>query len=96
MSRCSKCNAAAFEHVSPKEAARGHVPAYVYNTVGDFWRCTQCSKIFWMGPKSKAAVRLVEGMLQRMRHDTESPFENFWNDGYQEEAPPDAPISMVM
>ena len=49
-----------------------------------------------MGPKSKAAVKLVGGMLQRMRHDHESPCENFWNDGYQEDAPPDAPISMVL
>lgn len=33
MSRCSKCNAAAFERVEPRERARPHVPPHVFDLV---------------------------------------------------------------
>jgi hypothetical protein len=33
--------------------------------VDEIWRCGNCSKIFWMGPKSYNAIELVGGMLKR-------------------------------
>eukprot|EP00877_Chromochloris_zofingiensis_P011233 jgi/Chrzof1/6363/Cz18g05220.t1 len=65
MSRCSSCNAAAFQLLQPKATARGLVPDHVYDLVDEFWRCGVCGKVYWMGPKSYAALSLMEGLLQR-------------------------------
>ena len=35
MSRCSKCNAAAFELIMPREDAQALVPAHIYDVVRD-------------------------------------------------------------
>jgi hypothetical protein len=50
--------------------------------VDEIWRCGQCGKVFWMGPKSYNAIELVGGMLRRARGEEEAGCENFWNDGY--------------
>ncbi|GIM13011.1 hypothetical protein Vretimale_16204 [Volvox reticuliferus] len=82
MSRCNACNAAAFQLISPREAARELVPPRVFQLVEEFWRCGCCGKVFWMGPKSASAIALVGGMLARSRRPEEPTMFSFFNDGY--------------
>lgn len=63
MSRCAACNCSAFVRLSPKEAAQPLVPRHVYDVVDEFWRCGGCGKVFWVGPKSHSAQRLVERLV---------------------------------
>eukprot|EP00775_Hariotina_reticulata_P004540 gene4540-4792_t len=63
MSRCSHCNAAAFQQISC-EAAEPFVPAHVLEVVDEFWQCAACGKVFWMGPKSYAALDLLSGLFE--------------------------------
>ncbi|KAK9830037.1 hypothetical protein WJX72_009327 [[Myrmecia] bisecta] len=81
LSRCSKCNAAQFELVEPRERVQGWVPEHVYSRVEEFWQCGRCRKVFWMGPRSQAAIELVGGMLSRMRTQDESPCADFFAEG---------------
>ncbi|KAF6257473.1 hypothetical protein COO60DRAFT_1701845 [Scenedesmus sp. NREL 46B-D3] len=62
MSRCSVCNAAAFEQIS-RAAAAALVPPRVMEVVEEFWRCGSCGKVFWMGPKSQAAIDLLSSLF---------------------------------
>lgn len=62
MSRCSACNAAAFQRISHEEAAQ-HVTERLLELVQEFWQCGKCKKVVWMGPKSYAAISLLEGLF---------------------------------
>lgn len=63
MSRCSECNAAAFQLIQPKEAVRGRVSERVFELVQEFWECGSCHKVVWMGPKSHNAIEMVQRLL---------------------------------
>jgi uncharacterized protein with PIN domain len=51
LSRCLTCNSL-LEGVA-KEALKGFVPAYVYESHEQFRRCPLCRKIFWPGTHSR-------------------------------------------
>lgn len=56
LSRCSQCNSADIAKVD-KDAIQDVVDAKVFNYVTRFWQCQACKKVFWVGPKSDAAVQ---------------------------------------
>ena len=64
--------------------------------VEQFWRCGNCEKIFWMGPKSEAAIELVSGMLARARGPSEAAGVSFFNDGYLPAAAEDADVAEAL
>lgn len=45
--RCPLCNAVLQE--LPREAARGRVPPYVYQTQQEFYVCPVCDRVYWAG-----------------------------------------------
>jgi len=47
VSRCPKCNSP-IERV-PKEEVRDLVPPRSWATHTEFWRCTGCGQVYWMG-----------------------------------------------
>ena len=47
MSRCPKCNAAAFRLV-PQEHVAARVPERVLGIVEEFFECGACLQVFWM------------------------------------------------
>uniref|UniRef100_A0A383WME7 Mut7-C RNAse domain-containing protein n=1 Tax=Tetradesmus obliquus TaxID=3088 RepID=A0A383WME7_TETOB len=66
MSRCSVCNAAAFQQIA-RGAAEALVPPRVMEVVEEFWQCGNCGKVFWMGPKSQAAIDLLSSLFTNGR-----------------------------
>jgi len=55
LTRCSVCNSAAYMRIG-REEARAHVPARALAAVEAFWRCDDCARVVWWGPKSDRAV----------------------------------------
>lgn len=47
LTRCLRCNTPLEE--ADKEAVKGLVPPYVYDTQRDFSRCPSCGRIYWGG-----------------------------------------------
>jgi uncharacterized protein with PIN domain len=47
MSRCPKCNAAAFRRI-PKDSVRDRVSERIFEIVDEFFECGGCLKVFWM------------------------------------------------
>jgi uncharacterized protein len=45
--RCILCNVEL--SVADKEAVKGRVPAYVFETARDFFICPECRRIYWQG-----------------------------------------------
>ncbi|WIA30602.1 hypothetical protein OEZ86_000682 [Tetradesmus obliquus] len=72
MSRCSVCNAAAFQQIA-RGAAEALVPPCVMEVVEEFWQCGNCGKVFWMGPKSQAAIDLLSSLFTNGR--TAKPYQ---------------------
>ncbi len=62
LSRCSQCNSAAIRRVEQAEIQHV-VDAKVFKHVNRFWQCQDCDKVFWVGPKSGAAVQNILGMM---------------------------------
>ncbi len=62
LSRCSQCNSAAIRRVQQAEIQHV-VDAKVFKHVNRFWQCQDCEKVFWVGPKSDAAVQNILGMM---------------------------------
>jgi uncharacterized protein with PIN domain len=46
-SRCLLCNALITE--IPREEAEGKVPDFIFHQQREFFRCPQCSRIYWQG-----------------------------------------------
>jgi len=63
MTRCSSCNRAPLQLVEPKEAARERVPERIFEIVREFYDCSGCGKVFWVGPKSDSAAKLMESLF---------------------------------
>jgi hypothetical protein len=61
LSRCLACNDALVE--ASREAARGAIPAYVYETQSQFKSCPRCGKIFWAGTHRASVIRTIEKLL---------------------------------
>jgi hypothetical protein len=47
LSRCTLCNAPVIKINKNKVIKK--VPSYAYETHDDFWICTECGRIYWMG-----------------------------------------------
>ncbi|KAG1680371.1 hypothetical protein FOA52_015462 [Chlamydomonas sp. UWO 241] len=62
MTRCPRCNAAQFR-VAEREGVEGRMSARVYESVAEFFECGGCTQVFWMGPVSRSAIELMEGLL---------------------------------
>eukprot|EP00004_Rigifila_ramosa_P015660 TRINITY_DN364_c0_g5_i1.p2 TRINITY_DN364_c0_g5~~TRINITY_DN364_c0_g5_i1.p2 ORF type:complete len:401 (-),score=75.07 TRINITY_DN364_c0_g5_i1:37-1062(-) len=57
MSRCSKCNSAAFEELPrPVARARTSVSAEVFARIQQFWGCAKCAHVYWVGPTTSTAL----------------------------------------
>eukprot|EP00873_Tetraselmis_striata_P027358 jgi/Tetstr1/447622/TSEL_034983.t1 len=60
MSRCSRCGSAALGKIDHDEAAASEeVPERMLDIVQDFWQCSECRKVFWVGPKSQSAMTMI-------------------------------------
>lgn len=46
-SRCTICNG--MIRITKKESVKDDVPPKVYEYCDEFWRCSECSKIYWKG-----------------------------------------------
>ena len=55
MSRCPKCNIAAFRLV-PREHVASRVPEKVIDLVEEFFECGECLQVFWMVRKPRKVV----------------------------------------
>jgi uncharacterized protein with PIN domain len=53
-SRCSLCNAELIR--IPAETVFGAVPDYVFETVSDFRKCPECSRVYWPGSHRKRMI----------------------------------------
>ncbi len=62
LTRCLRCNDV-LEDI-PKEAARGHVADYVFNTQERFLRCPGCKRLFWAGTHRERMREAIERMLK--------------------------------
>lgn len=62
LSRCSQCNSADIAMVD-KAAIEDVVDPKVFNYVTKFWQCQECKKVFWVGPKSDAAVQNILSLV---------------------------------
>ena len=66
MGRCAACNAADFRLLD-RAAAAGRAPPAMLESELEVFECGACGKTYWMGPKSFAALALVEGRMARAR-----------------------------
>lgn len=62
MSRCLVCNGI-ISDVIDKELIRELVPEYVYLNNNKFYRCNQCSKIYWEGSHTKNFINKINKFL---------------------------------
>ena len=65
--RCTLCNNLIRE--IPKKQADGRVPAFVYHSVGKFYYCDRCDKIYWSGSHIKLARELLSQLSIGENHD---------------------------
>jgi uncharacterized protein with PIN domain len=62
-SRCTRCN----RPVEPlaKEAVRGRVPEYVWQTQAHFSACPRCGRVFWPGSHTQRYQRKINYWFKR-------------------------------
>ena len=64
-SRCPQCNAEL--RSAPKEEVANKVEKNTFDNYNEFWRCTNCGKIYWHGAhwgRISATLREAEGKLR--------------------------------
>ncbi len=61
-SRCLRCNRETDR--IPREAAKGRVPDYVFQTAARFTRCAQCGRIYWPGTHTERALERIRALLK--------------------------------
>ena len=67
-SRCPVCNGE-LRKVS-KDEVKGRIPRKVYELHYDFWECTKCGKIYWVGGHWKGieeTLRRAREILEKMK-----------------------------
>ena len=72
LSRCSQCNSSRIQRVEPA-AIKHVVEPKVFQYVSKFWQCQGCDKVFWVGPKSDAAI---QNILSVMHEDAYTDLPN--------------------
>jgi len=73
-SRCARCNGTT-EKVDA-EQIRGEVPPRVQEYHQDFWTCTKCGKIYWMGRHWENIEKEINDLNQKLCKESD-------NDGAQ-------------
>jgi len=59
-SRCLVCNILLNE--IPREEAEGKVPDFIFYQQKEFFRCPQCSRIYWQGSHQDNMLKKIEGL----------------------------------
>ena len=62
MSRCVACNGS-LAKVSGKAELMDSVPEFVFLTTDDFYRCTECGKLYWEGSHPKQFREKIGSIL---------------------------------
>ena len=57
-SRCLLCNV--LLHEIPREEAEGKVPDFIFYQQKEFFRCAQCSRIYWQGSHRDRMKREID------------------------------------
>ncbi len=67
VSRCPKCNA----RIKPvaKEEIADKVPETTASYYDEFWRCSNCEKIYWQGAHWKRINKTLEEAKEVLEHD---------------------------
>jgi len=60
--RCLLCNEQIEE--IPRQEAEGKVPDFIFVQQKDFYRCTQCGRIYWQGSHLNHMQKKVDGLLK--------------------------------
>ena len=71
LSRCSQCNSSRIQKVEPADIQHAVEPK-VLKYVSKFWQCQGCDKVFWVGPKSDAAI---QNILSIMHEDAQTDLQ---------------------
>ncbi|ELP93784.1 hypothetical protein EIN_175710 [Entamoeba invadens IP1] len=53
--------------VENKEDVRGKVVDGVFNDVDQFWKCSKCGKVFWVGSQTKNIVASFDKMMELLK-----------------------------
>lgn len=61
LSRCLECNG--LLAASPRDAVRGRVPPYTFETQREFWACAGCGRVYWAGTHVTGIQRRLEPYL---------------------------------
>jgi uncharacterized protein with PIN domain len=64
-SRCPVCNGSL--ELVEKEKVKGTVPANVLKTRREFWRCTKCHKVYWLGTHWKTIIEMASRYNEMVR-----------------------------
>lgn len=62
LSRCSVCNAEIVEE--SKARVKGLVPERIYKEQEQFWKCTNCNRIYWHGSHWKKIMKKIEELKE--------------------------------
>jgi len=77
-SRCLLCNAV-LDPISRTEA-EGKVPDFIFHLQEQFFRCPQCSRIYWPGSHQENMQRRMEGLFHHKAEGRNSKLETNSND----------------
>jgi uncharacterized protein len=69
LTRCIRCNEPLISF--PREKAAAHVPPFVYRTQQRFFRCPNCTRIYWPGTHQIRMVDAVNNLISQ--HPPEQP-----------------------
>ena len=64
-SRCLNCNCPL--EVTRREEVREEVPEYIYQTQNQFYRCSDCGKVYWSGSHSRRMRQQLEEILEDLK-----------------------------
>lgn len=59
---CSECGGHNSK-VNDKNEIQDLISECVFNSVDEFWKCQQCSKIFWIGNQTKNIIKTYEKIM---------------------------------
>jgi uncharacterized protein with PIN domain len=62
-SRCLACNTSL--HEIPREKAEGEVPDFIFYHQKEFFRCPQCSRIYWQGSHQDHMKKRIEALFDK-------------------------------
>jgi len=63
--RCLVCNGNIVK--TEKKNAKRKVPAFVYQTISEFFLCPKCNKIYWRGSHMELADKLIKKIKEKIQ-----------------------------